>query len=120
MLMLMLYGFDIKSVMGDMFYVIIFMIVFDVVTGVLASAKMRKLNSSISFNGLIRKLGLIVGVAFLTVIDYYLHMEGEILKVGSGMVILTEVMSVIENFSVIGIKLDFLTKYFEDYKVGRK
>ncbi len=46
MLMLMLYGFDIKSVMGDMFYVIIFMIVFDVVTGVLASAKMRKLNSS--------------------------------------------------------------------------
>lgn len=120
MLDVMLHGFDITKVIGNVFYVILFMIAFDVLTGLLASAIEKKVNSSINYVGLIRKLGEIVALAFITFIDAYFQTNGNIVKIGAGMLIVYEGISIIENFSRIGINLSFLTKFFDENKIKRK
>lgn len=116
----LLFGYDIGKVTGNMFYVVLGMIVFDILTGTLAAAKERKINSSISFDGLIRKLGIIVGLAFITFVDVYFNANGSVTKVGVALLIVYEGLSTVENFSKIGINLSFLTKFFDSEKVGKQ
>lgn len=120
MLNIMLYGYKILENNGAMFQIVLYMIMFDVLTGVLVAGKEREINSSINLNGLIRKLGMIVAIAFVSMIDEYLHMEGEITEIGLIFLIANESMSIIENFSKIGINLRFITKYFDANKISPK
>lgn len=120
MLEVLVYGFDIERVVGNLFYVMLAMIAFDVLTGVLAGMKEKRLNSSINFDGLIRKVGLVVTLAFVTLLDVYFKAEGAITKIAVGLLIAYEGISIIENLSRIGIDIKFLTKYFEPKKVGHK
>lgn len=120
MLELFFFGVDMEEVVGNYFYVTIFMIIFDVLTGLLVAGKERKINSSINLDGLFKKLGIIVALAFLTMLDAYFNVDGLIIKAGVGAIILYEGISIIENFSKLGINLDFLTKYFEREKVEEK
>jgi toxin secretion/phage lysis holin len=115
---LLFYGFDITSVVGNFWYVAIGFIVFDIVTGLLAAGTERKLNSSISFIGLIRKVSLFVALAFLVFVDAYVSAHGTLVKFGVGLIVAYEGISIIENFSRIGIDLSFVTKYFDKSKVG--
>lgn len=119
MMELFLFGVDIQQIVGNVWYVVIGFIIFDVLTGILASAKERVLNSSINFEGLITKAGELLTVMFGTFLDAYLKTDGEVTKLMVGLVIVYEGLSVIENFSRIGIKLDFLTKYFDKSKIGK-
>lgn len=119
MLESLLFGYDIQRVVGNMFHVVLIMIMFDVLLGVLASAKERKLNSSVNFDGLIRKAGLIVAVFFVSFIDAYLNTNGEIVKMGIGLIFVYEGLSIVENFSRIGVNLKFLTMFFDKDKVGK-
>lgn len=119
MMELFLFGVDIQQIVGNVWYVVIGFIIFDVLTGILASAKERVLNSSINFEGLITKAGELLTVAFGTFLDAYLKTDGEVTKLMVTLVIVYEGLSVIENFSRIGIKLDFLTKYFDKNKIGK-
>lgn len=113
-------GFDITRIVGNMFYVILALIVFDVVTGLLAAAVERRVNSSINFSGLIRKAGEIVALMFITFVDAYFKTDGYIVKIGVGLLVVYEGISIVENFSKIGINLSFLTKYFDPNKVDKK
>src|SRR5699024_5939855 len=108
MLMELFYGINIDDFMGNLFYVLMGFIVFDVVTGLLRAGKDRKLNSSINFDGLIRKAGELVGVVFLTFVDLYFNTDGSITKTGVGFLIIYEVISILENFKQIGIDLKFI------------
>lgn len=119
MMELFLFGVDIQQIVGNVWYVVIGFIIFDVLTGILASAKERVLNSSINFEGLITKAGELLTVVFGTFLDAYLKTDGEVTKLMLGLVIVYEGLSVIENFSRIGINLDFLTKYFDKSKIGK-
>lgn len=112
-------GFDISQIIGNAFYVVLFLIGFDVITGILASAKEKQINSSINFDGLIHKFGIIVALFFVSFVDAYFKTEGTITSLGVGMIIVYECMSIIENFSRIGINLTFITKYFDEDKVGK-
>lgn len=94
------------------FYVVLILIIFDIITGLLKAGYERNINSKINFNGLIRKIGELIGFFFLVFIDSYLGTSGMITKIGLGMMVIYEVTSVIENFSAIGIDFTFLTKYF--------
>lgn len=114
---ILLKGFDIESEIGFAFYVILMLIVFDVLTGIIASAKEKKLSSSISFDGALYKIAELVSIVFVSFIDVYLKADGYILKIGVGLIVIYEVMSVIENFSRIGLDLNFVTKYFDPKKV---
>ena len=114
----MLLGFDIQDEVGYFFKALLIMIVFDILTGVLASAKERNINSSINYDGIITKIGEIIGLFFMAFADLYLKTNGAIVKVGVGMLIVYESISIIENFSRIGVNVKFLTKYFDPEKVG--
>ena len=120
MLIELMHGIDIKSFIGDMFYILLGFVFFDVVTGLLRAGKDRKLNSSVNFDGLIRKAGILLGVVFLTFIDIYLGTDGLITKTGVGFLIIYETISIVENSKQIGVDFDFIMKYFdkEKYKKG--
>ena len=113
-------GFDITAVVGNIWYVAIGFIVFDIITGLLAAGAERKINSSINFIGLIRKVALFVALAFLVFVDAYVGSQGYLVKLGVGLIVAYEGISIIENFSRIGIDLSFLTKYFDKNKVGKE
>lgn len=83
----------------------------DVLTGYVKALKFKKLNSSISRDGYIKKIGWVIAILFGFLIDIFV---GEnIFLVGSAVVcITTEGISVYENLSEIGVKLPF-NKYFE-------
>jgi toxin secretion/phage lysis holin len=112
-------GFDITSVVGNIWYVALAFIVFDIITGLLAAGVERKLNSSINYIGMIRKVGEFIALAFLVFCDAYFGVNGLLIKLGIGMIVAYEGLSIIENFSRIGIDIKFLTKFFDKNKVGK-
>lgn len=81
--------------------------------------KEKELNSSINFIGLIKKVGLFVALAFFLFVDAFVNAQGNIVKIGVAMIVAYEGLSIIENFSRIGINIKFLTKYFDQSKVGK-
>lgn len=89
----------------------------DVITGYLKAIKLKKVNSSISRDGYIKKISWIIALILGFLIDYLTDVN--IFLVGSAIVcIATEGISVYENLGEIGIKLPFIN-YFEkikDYK----
>lgn len=112
-------GIDITHVVGNIWYLVLAVVMFDLVTGLLAAGAERKINSSINFIGIIRKVGLFVALAFLVFMDAYFGANGYLIKLGVGMIVAYEGMSIIENFSRFGIDVKFLTKYFDKDKVGK-
>jgi toxin secretion/phage lysis holin len=113
------HGFDITKVVGNVWYVALGFIIFDIITGLLAAGAEKKINSSINYIGLIRKVGLFVALAFLVFIDAYFDAKGYVIKLGVGLIIAYEGMSIVENFSRIGIDIKFVTKYFDKNKIGK-
>ena len=118
MVEVLVWGFDIEKVVGNYFYFVLFMIVFDILTGILLAGKERKINSSINLDGLIRKMGLLISLAFVSLIDVYFQVNGLIVKLSVGLIISYEGLSIIENLSKIGVNLNFIKKYFDPEKVG--
>jgi len=116
MLFELFYGIDINNFIGNLFYILLGFIIFDIITGLLRAGKDRKLNSSINFDGLIRKAGEIVAVVFLTFVDIYFNTDGTITKTGVGFLIIYEGISIVENFKQIGVNLHFIMKYFDENK----
>ena len=87
-------------------------IIADIVTGYLKAWKNKNINSSISRDGFIKKLGWFVGIALGYIINIVTGADVVILLV-TGVCMLTEFISVIENFSAIGIDLKGLKKYLD-------
>ena len=99
-----------------LFIVCSILIFSDVLTGYLKAFKNKKINSSISRDGYIKKVGWIVALILGVLLDYFIHVH--IFLFGTAIVcIATEAISVYENLSDIGVKLPF-AKYFEKVKDG--
>ena len=87
------------------------LIFLDVVTGYLKAIKFKKVNSSISRDGYIKKISWIIALVLGFAIDYFVKVN--IFLIGSALVcITTEGISVYENLGELGIKLPFID-YFE-------
>lgn len=114
------FSFSMVDVVGKGWYIVIAIIIFDVITGLLAAAVEKKINSSINYVGLIRKVGLFVALGFFSFMDVYTESNGLLIKLGVTMIVCYEGMSIVENFSRIGIDISFLTKYFDKSKLGGK
>ena len=83
----------------------------DVLTGYIKAFKNKKINSSISRDGYINKIGWLVALAFGYSIDYLV--KADLFLIGSVIVcVLTEGGSIYENLEEIGIHTR-LGKYFE-------
>lgn len=104
------------------FYILMGFIGLDVLSGLFRAGKDRVLNSSVNFDGLIRKAGMVLGVVFLTLVDSYLNTKGVITSFGVGLLIFYEILSIIENLKQIGINFEFIMKYFDKdkYEGGKK
>lgn len=90
----------------------------DVMTGYLKAIKNRKINSSISRDGYIKKISWIIALILGFTIDYFVKVN--LFLIGSDIVcIATEGISVYENLGEIGIHLPF-KKYFEKVNGGAK
>lgn len=88
----------------------------DVMTGYLKAIKNRKINSSISRDGYIKKISWIIALILGFTIDYFVKVN--LFLIGSAIVcIATEGISVYENLGEIGIHLPF-KKYFEKMNGG--
>ena len=86
----------------------------DVLTGYLKAFKNRKVNSSISRDGFIKKIGWMVALVLGVALDYFIHVQ--IFLLGTAVVcITTEAISVYENLADVGVNLPF-AKYFEKVK----
>ena len=83
----------------------------DVLTGYLKGFKFKELNSSISRDGYIKKIGWVIALLLGFFVDIVVGVN--VFLVGSSVVcIATEGISVYENLGELGIKLPF-AKYFE-------
>ena len=86
----------------------------DVITGYIKAFKFKKVNSSISRDGFIKKISWSFALVLGFAIDYFVKVN--IFLIGSALVcVTTEGISVYENFGELGIKLKF-NKYFEKIK----
>lgn len=86
----------------------------DVLTGYCKAFKFRKINSSISRDGYIKKMGwaiaILVGLCFKALTGI-----GVFLFISAFVCVATEGMSLYENLAELGINLPFV-KYFEKLK----
>src|SRR5690625_6067616 len=74
-------GFDIGREVGTVFMGVfwgyLFLLSFDVLTGLIASAVQGKLNSNISFQGMMKKVASVVALAFVSFVDVYFKRSEE-------------------------------------------
>lgn len=87
---------------------------FDIITGYLKAFKLKKVNSSISRDGYIKKIGWIIALIFGYLIRELINVDIFII-LSFVVCIATEGISVYENLGEIGINLKF-KKYFEKLK----
>lgn len=90
----------------------------DIITGYLKAFKNKNINSSISRDGFIKKMGWFVGIALGYIINVITGMNVIVLLV-TGVCMLTEFISVLENLSDIGVDLKEVKKYL-DIKENKK
>lgn len=88
----------------------------DILTGYLKAFKNKKVNSSISRDGYIKKTGWVIAILLGFLVDILVGVN--IFLIGSAIVcIATEGISVYENLGEIGVNLKF-KKYFEKLNEG--
>lgn len=94
---------------------------FDIATGVIASLKEGRINSSIAWKGVWKKAATVMALLFVIVAMPFVSAYGGgfdphiDVAVTIGFV-LVEFASIVENLARCGVKTDFLSRYFE--KVG--
>lgn len=60
---------------NDGIKVLVVVIVLDLILGVLRAIRERNLNSCIGIDGMIRKVGMLIVIVFLTIIDAIIHLD---------------------------------------------
>ena len=60
---------------NDGMKVLIVVIVLDLILGILRAIREKSINSCIGIDGMIRKVGMIIVVVFLTIIDTIIHLD---------------------------------------------
>lgn len=86
----------------------------DIFTGYLKAFKFRKVNSSVSRDGYIKKVGWVIALLIGWIVDILIGTN--IFLIGSAiMCVATEGISFYENLGEIGVKTKF-RKYFEKLK----
>ena len=80
-------------------------IIFDYVSGVLVAIKRKKLSSAVGFKGILKKCGILLGVAVGHILDAY------VIKSGAGLMaacqaffLANEGISILENLGRLGVK----------------
>lgn len=60
---------------NDGFKILIIVVVLDTIFGILRAIKEKKVNSAIGIDGIIRKIGMLIAISFLSIIDNIVHVD---------------------------------------------
>lgn len=60
---------------NDGFKILIIVVVLDTIFGILRAIKEKKVNSAIGIDGIIRKIGMLIAISFLSIIDSIVHVD---------------------------------------------
>lgn len=91
----------------------------DVITGYLKAFKNKKVNSSISRDGYVKKIGWVIAILLGFLVD--LLVQVNLFLVGSAIVcIATEGISVYENLGEIGVNVKFKKYFVKLAELGEK
>ena len=80
---------------NDGFKILIIVVVLDTIFGILRAIKEKKVNSAIGIDGIIRKIGMLIAISFLSIIDNIVHVD----LIG----FIPENVKQVLNFSSVGI-----------------
>ena len=106
-------NFSIDFIIGGcdiLFKILLIFIIIDYVTGILRAIYTKKLSSNIGAKGIIKKVGYIFIVILAALLDKILNSTGNIRNIVIYMFIANEGISILENWSSMGIKIPKVLK----------
>lgn len=122
---------------NETFKVLCIVIVMDLIFGILRAFREKSINSCIGIDGMIRKIGMLISIIFLSLIDFIVHIDfisfipteiKSILKIGdiginslfSYLFIIFEILSIFKNMILCKLPIPkklqkFLEKVMEEF-----
>ena len=102
-----------------LFKALLIFIVLDYLSGVMRAIYTKKLSSKIGAKGIIKKIGYIVLIVVVEIFDILLKDNGYLRNIIIYMFIANEGISILENWSAMGIKVpDIIKDKFSNLKGG--
>lgn len=102
-----------------LFKALLTFIVLDYLSGVMRAIYTKKLSSKIGAKGIIKKIGYIVLIVVVEILDILLKNNGYLRNIIIYMFIANEGISILENWSAMGIKVpDIIKDKFSNLKGG--
>lgn len=102
-----------------LFKALLLFIVLDYLSGVMRAIYTKKLSSKIGAKGIIKKIGYVVLVVVVEILDILLKDNGYLRNIIIYMFIANEGISILENWSAMGIKVpDIIKDKFSNMKGG--
>lgn len=99
----------------------VFVSAFDILSGYVSAFYNREANSKVSYKGLSRKLGLMIGLGLAYLLDMLVNTGGtEFLSLTFYAIFAMEGLSILENLERMGIELPFLKDRFAKMKEPKK
>lgn len=90
----------------------------DMITGTLKGAYQKKLNSTLSRNGIIKKIAMIIGIAVVFMLDKYMESGTLFRDLIVNMFIVTELISNLENLAQMNVIMpSFIKGMLEKYRI---
>lgn len=106
-------NFSIDFIIGGcdiLFKTLLIFIIIDYITGILRAIYTKKLSSKIGAKGIIKKVGYIFIVILAALLDKLLNSTGNIRNIVIYMFIANEGISILENWTSMGIKIPKILK----------
>lgn len=106
-------NFSIDFIIGGcdiLFKTLLIFVIIDYVTGILRAIYTKKLSSNIGAKGIIKKVGYIFIVILAALLDKLLNSTGNIRNIVIYMFIANEGISILENWTSMGIKIPKVLK----------
>ena len=102
-----------------LFKALLVFIVLDYLSGVMRAIYTKKLSSKIGAKGIIKKIGYIILIVVVEILDILLKDNGYLRNIIIYMFIANEGISILENWSAMGIKVpDIIKDKFSNLKGG--
>lgn len=111
--MIFMNNFSIDFIIGGcdiLFKTLLVFIIIDYITGILRAIYTKKLSSKIGAKGIIKKVGYIFIVILAALLDKLLNSTGNIRNIVIYMFIANEGISILENWTSMGIKIPKILK----------
>ena len=106
-------NFSIDFIIGGcdiLFKTLLVFIIIDYITGILRAIYTKKLSSKIGAKGIIKKVGYVFIVILAALLDKLLNSTGNIRNIVIYMFIANEGISILENWTNMGIKIPKILK----------